>query len=65
MENDIWIYGDGTVARELALQIREYYGTLNKIKAFFVSQISGESRMLGKPVLQYEEKAVKKGQIDG
>ena len=63
MENDIWIYGDGTVARELALQIREYYGTLNKIKAFFVSQISGESRMLGKPVLQYEEKAVKKGQI--
>lgn len=63
IENDIWIYGDGTVAREFALLIKEYYGTLGKIKAFLVSQIGAESQMLGKPVLQYEEGAVKKGQI--
>ena len=54
LKDDITIYGAGTIARKFALQIRSYYGNLDKIQAFCVTHVDNESQIFGKPILQYD-----------
>ena len=59
LKDDITIYGAGTIARKFALQIRSYYGDLDKIQAFCVTHVDKESQIFGKPILQYDNISLK------
>ena len=59
LKDDIAIYGAGTIARKFALQIRSYYGDLDKIRAFCVTHVDKESQIFGKPILQYDNISLK------
>ena len=59
LKDDIAIYGAGTIARKFALQIRSYYGNLDKIQAFCVTHVDNESQIFGKPILQYDNISLK------
>ena len=59
LSDDIIIYGAGTIARKFALQIRSYYGNLDKIQAFCVTHVDNESQIFGKPFLHYDNNSLK------
>lgn len=62
LDDNILVYGDGTVARQFVLQIREYYGTLDKVKMFCVSKMNQPMRMFDKPVVEYDERNIQTDQ---